>query len=101
VKQEAYGTTTLCATLAISLSSKKNHDFVPRGTADNKQTSASSIASCALVDRARIGVPAAMHRANRWVHTAAAQRPLGYCGKQKIIDEFVAYAQIKRSVSVM
>lgn len=65
VKQEAYGTAILCATLAISLSSKKNHDFVQRGTADNKQTSAGSIASCALVDRVRIGVPAAMHMANR------------------------------------
>jgi len=65
VKQEAYGIEMLCATLAISLSSKKNHDFVPRGTANNKQTSASSIASCALVDRVRIGVPAALYRANR------------------------------------
>ena len=65
MKQEADGTAMLCATLAISLSSTKNHDFVPRGTADNKQTSASSIALCALVDRVRIGVPAALHRTNR------------------------------------
>jgi hypothetical protein len=60
VEQEADGSAMFCATLAISLSSTKNHDFVPRGAADNKQTSASSITSCALVGRDRLGVPAAL-----------------------------------------
>jgi hypothetical protein len=59
------------ATLAILLSEEKTHELVPRGIANNKQTSASAIALCTAVDRVRTGLPAAFSRAQRWVHTVA------------------------------
>jgi hypothetical protein len=66
-----------CATLAVLLSETRTHDLVPRGRANNKQTSTSSITLCVVVDRARIGLPAVFHTAGRRVHTAAGHSPRG------------------------
>jgi hypothetical protein len=66
-----------CATLAVLQSQRRTHDLVPCGRANNKQTATSSITLCALVDRARIGLPAVFHKAGRRVHTAVGHGPRG------------------------
>jgi hypothetical protein len=76
-----------CATLAVLQSETGTHELVPRGRANNKQTSPSSITLCALVDRVRRGLPAVFHKAGRRVHTAAGYGPRGIEACRKILKD--------------
>jgi hypothetical protein len=88
-----------CATLAVWQSGTRTHDLVPRGRANNKQTSTSSITLYGVVDRVRIGSPAVHHRASSRVGSGlcTGEGPSGYSRVQAnaSIDGYAILSRIR------